>query len=72
MISTQVMIGIILRLKLEDHGELRKGYAYVVLALVLVYVARFCWSWGPLGWLIPSEVFPMEVRSVGECMKLEI
>ncbi|KAK3027249.1 hypothetical protein RJ639_041667 [Escallonia herrerae] len=24
------------------------------------------WSWGPLGWLIPSETFPLETRSAGQ------
>ncbi|KAK9092405.1 hypothetical protein Syun_027316 [Stephania yunnanensis] len=25
--------------------------------LICVYVAGFAWSWGPLGWLLPSEIF---------------
>ena len=25
-----------------------------------------CRSWGPIGWLIPSEVQPLETRSVGQ------
>ncbi|KAK4407674.1 Sugar transport protein 8 [Sesamum angolense] len=25
----------------------------------------FAWSWGPLGWLIPSEIFPLETRPAG-------
>ncbi|KAF3508509.1 hypothetical protein F2Q69_00003043 [Brassica cretica] len=29
------------------------------------YVMGFAWSWGPLGWLIPSETFPLETRSAG-------
>ncbi|URD82837.1 Sugar transport protein [Musa troglodytarum] len=25
----------------------------------------FAWSWGPLGWLIPSETFPLATRTAG-------
>ena len=25
--------------------------------------AGFSWSWGPLGWLVPSEVHTIETRS---------
>ncbi|KAF7843599.1 sugar carrier protein C-like [Senna tora] len=26
----------------------------------------FAWSWGPLGWLVPSEIFPLEIRSAAQ------
>ncbi|KVI11895.1 General substrate transporter [Cynara cardunculus var. scolymus] len=40
-------------------------YAYVVLFLICFFVSGFAWSWGPLGWLIPSEIFPLEIRTSG-------
>ena len=30
-----------------------------------LFVMSFAWSWGPLGWLIPSEIFPLETRTLG-------
>jgi hypothetical protein len=30
-----------------------------------VYVAAFAWSWGPLGWLVPSEIQTLETRPAG-------
>lgn len=36
-----------------------------MVVLVCVYVMGFAWSWGPLGWLIPSEIFPLETRTAG-------
>lgn len=36
-----------------------------VLVIILVFVIGFAFSWGPLGWLIPSEVQPIETRSAG-------
>ncbi|PHT38693.1 Sugar transport protein 13 [Capsicum baccatum] len=34
--------------------------------MICTYVSAFVWSWGPLGWLIPSETFPLETRSAGQ------
>ncbi|KAL9273212.1 Hexose carrier protein HEX6-like protein [Drosera capensis] len=65
MLVSHLIIGIILALHLKDHGDLEKGYAYFVLVLVYIFAAGFGLSWGPLGWLVPSEIFQMEIRSAG-------
>lgn len=67
MFLSQVVIAVILGLKVKDHSDdLHKGFAIFVVVLVCTYVAAFAWSWGPLGWLIPSETFPLETRSAGQ------
>ncbi|CAK9186386.1 unnamed protein product [Ilex paraguariensis] len=67
MFISQVVIAIILGIKVKDHSEsLSHGFAIFVVVLVCTYVAAFAWSWGPLGWLIPSETFPLETRSAGQ------
>ncbi|XP_057778549.1 hexose carrier protein HEX6-like [Salvia miltiorrhiza] len=72
MFVCYVGVGGIMAAKLGDHNELSKGYAYMVLALVSLYVAGFGVSWGPLGWLIPSEIFPMEIRSAGQSVTVAV
>lgn len=37
----------------------------LVAFLVIVYNAAFGYSWGPIGFLIPPEVYPLAVRSKG-------
>lgn len=37
----------------------------LVAFLVIVYNASFGYSWGPIGFLIPPEVYPLAVRSKG-------
>ncbi|CAA7395460.1 unnamed protein product [Spirodela intermedia] len=36
-----------------------------VVLLICLFISGFAWSWGPLGWLIPSETFPLETRTAG-------
>ncbi len=47
------------------HTSLGSMGKWFAIALVLVYIAFFAISLGPLGWLIISEVFPIRVRGVG-------
>uniref|UniRef100_A0A7N1A9V0 Major facilitator superfamily (MFS) profile domain-containing protein n=1 Tax=Kalanchoe fedtschenkoi TaxID=63787 RepID=A0A7N1A9V0_KALFE len=65
MFISQVAVGLILMTSLKSTGTLDKSSALAVLFLVCLYVMAFAWSWGPLGWLIPTEIFPMETRTAG-------
>ncbi|GAY47426.1 hypothetical protein CUMW_104480, partial [Citrus unshiu] len=42
------------------------------LVLICVYKAGFGFSWGPLGWLVPSEIFPLEIRSAGQSITVAV
>jgi hypothetical protein len=67
MFFSQVVIAIILGVKVtDDSNDLHRGYGILVVVMVCTFVSAFAWSWGPLGWLIPSETFPMETRSAGQ------
>lgn len=65
MFISQVAIGSILLVNLKETGSLARGHALLVVVLVCLFVMAFAWSWGPLGWLIPSETFPLETRTAG-------
>ncbi|CAL5044738.1 unnamed protein product [Urochloa decumbens] len=66
MLAAQVLIGAIMAAELHDSGGVGKGWAGLLIFLIAVYVTGFGWSWGPLGWLVPSEIFPLEVRAAGQ------
>ncbi|KAJ8547374.1 hypothetical protein K7X08_010960 [Anisodus acutangulus] len=67
MLLSQIIIAIILGIKVTDHSEdLSHGWGIFVVVMICTYVSAFAWSWGPLGWLIPSETFPLETRSAGQ------
>ncbi|KAI8028677.1 Hexose carrier protein HEX6 [Camellia lanceoleosa] len=72
MLVSLIIIGSVMGAHLGDDGQLSKGYALVVLISICTYVSAFCWSWGPLGWLIPSEIFPLEIRSAGQSINVAV
>ncbi|GMH31460.1 hypothetical protein Nepgr_033303 [Nepenthes gracilis] len=72
MLVCQIAIGIVLAAELKDLGEISKVSAYSVLILICIYVAGFSWSWGPLGWLVPSEIFQIEIRSAAQSITVAV
>ncbi|CAI0377863.1 unnamed protein product [Linum tenue] len=72
MLVSQVLVGAIMAAELGDHGGIGKRYAVAVIVLIGFYVAGFGVSWGPLGWLVPSEIFPLEIRSAGQSIVVAV
>ncbi|KAL9257476.1 Sugar carrier protein C-like protein [Drosera capensis] len=73
MLICQVIIAIFIGVKFGINGEagnVPKWYAVVVVLFICIYVAAFAWSWGPLGWLVPSEIFPLEIRSAAQSINV--
>lgn len=74
MFISQVLIGVILGVKFGLHGtgNIDNGSAIIVVVIICIYVSAFAWSWGPLGWLVPSEIFPLEIRSAGQSINVSV
>ncbi|KAH9604832.1 hypothetical protein KSS87_016514 [Heliosperma pusillum] len=72
MVICQVIVAIILGAKLGAQGELSKGYSVIVVIVICLFVLAFGWSWGPLGWTVPSEIFPLETRSAGQSITVAV
>ncbi|MCQ8005421.1 sugar porter family MFS transporter, partial [Salmonella enterica] len=67
MFFAQVVIAIVLGIKVTDNSNgLHSGFGILVVVMICTFISAFAWSWGPLGWLIPSETFPLETRSAGQ------
>ncbi|KOM37736.1 hypothetical protein LR48_Vigan03g111800 [Vigna angularis] len=68
MLICQLAVGIMIALKFGVSGEgyFTNGEASLLLFFICAYVATYAWSWGPLGWLVPSEICSLEVRSAGQ------
>ncbi|KAG5593109.1 hypothetical protein H5410_043623 [Solanum commersonii] len=73
MFVCQIVIAVSIALKFGtsgDPGKLPIWYAAFVVTFICIYVAGFAWSWGPLGWLVPSEISPLEVRPAGQAVNV--
>lgn len=56
----------------SGEGDMSKGYSILVVIVICTFVSAFAWSWGPLGWLVPSEIFPLEIRSAGQSINVSM
>ncbi|KAK8942584.1 Sugar carrier protein C [Platanthera zijinensis] len=74
MLACQIIIGTLIAIKFGTSGEghFSHTYAGAIVAFICIYVAGFAWSWGPLGWLVPSEIFPLEIRSAGQSITVSV
>ncbi|KAF8411237.1 hypothetical protein HHK36_003784 [Tetracentron sinense] len=75
MLICQIAVAILIAVKFGTEGQaghLSKGYAAIVVTFICIYVAGFAWSWGPLGWLVPSEIFPLEIRSAAQSINVSV
>lgn len=72
MFICQVIVAFLLLATTGVSGteHISKGAAIGVLLVMCTYAAGFGWSWGPLSWLIPSEIFPMNIRTTGQSISI--
>lgn len=62
----QVAASIVLALGFGDGKQLSFGVSVFLVIVIFLFVLGFGRSWGPLGWLVPSELFPLEIRSAAQ------
>jgi len=74
MTTVKLALSIVLAVVTGVHGtkDISKGNAIVVLVLLSLYAASFGGSWGSLTWLIPSEIFPLKIRSTGQSIAIGV
>ncbi|XP_061345939.1 sugar transport protein 5-like [Gastrolobium bilobum] len=74
MLVCMVSVSAVLASVTGVHGTkaISKGNAVLVLVLLCFYTAGFGWSWGPLSWLIPSEIFPLKIRTTGQSIAVGV
>lgn len=61
-------MAIVLAKEFGKGKELSFGISVFLVVLIFLFVLAFGRSWGPLGWLVPSELFPLEIRSAAQSM----
>ncbi|GMH17363.1 hypothetical protein Nepgr_019204 [Nepenthes gracilis] len=74
MFLCQAAIGIQLAVAagVEGTALISKTQALLILLLMCLFGAGFGWSWGPLTWVVPSEIFPLKIRPIGQSISVAI
>lgn len=74
MFVMQIAVGILLGVAFSkyDTSNLPSYIVYIALVFICIFVAGFAWSWGPLGWLVPSEIQTLETRSAGFSLTVSV
>ncbi|URE37762.1 Sugar transporter [Musa troglodytarum] len=66
VIGALVSIAEVLVHRSRHPNDSLHGLAATLVIAICAFVVSYGWSWGPLGWLVPSEIFPLETRSAGQ------
>uniref|UniRef100_A0A7N0ZU49 Major facilitator superfamily (MFS) profile domain-containing protein n=1 Tax=Kalanchoe fedtschenkoi TaxID=63787 RepID=A0A7N0ZU49_KALFE len=66
MILCMIGVSTVLALEFGEGKQISKGLSVFLVILIFLFVLAYGRSWGPLGWLVPSELFPLETRSAGQ------
>lgn len=62
----QIVTAIVLALEFGKGKQLSFGASIFLVIVIFLFVLAYGRSWGPLGWLVPSELFPLEIRSAAQ------
>lgn len=60
-ISLVIVAGIVG--KYDGQLDVYKNAGRTAIAFIFIYDVNFSYSWAPIGWVLPSEIFPIGIRS---------
>ncbi|WIA37403.1 hypothetical protein OEZ86_014328 [Tetradesmus obliquus] len=69
MMACEVIMGVLIALKMDPvTGAIPKDITVGLIVVVCVFIAGHAWGWGPMPWLVCSEVQPMHTRAAGTAL----
>jgi len=58
-------VGVACLFFLVDDFKAHPGAGWAVVVFISIFTFAFATSWGPMGWLVPAEIFPIHQRGKG-------
>jgi len=62
----EIAAAILLAVTYQGGQFIPQGPSIGMLVLICIFSISFGYAWGPLGWLVPSEIQPLNTRSAGQ------
>jgi len=60
-----VCLAIVGILVLTTDPSTNSSAGNAIIAFICLFIVNFAYSWGPIAWIIPAEIFPINVRAKG-------
>ncbi|GBF88488.1 hypothetical protein Rsub_01201 [Raphidocelis subcapitata] len=65
MMAAQIAMTAVIATQMTPTGGLSPSATIGLLVVVCVFIAGHAWGWGPMAWLVVSEVQPLHLRASG-------
>ncbi|KAI8883646.1 general substrate transporter [Backusella circina FSU 941] len=71
MLLCGIVMGATAKISIDVNGDHQvdmsgnKNASYFCIVMIYFFVAGFAYSWGPVGWIYPAEIYPLSVRAKG-------
>jgi hypothetical protein len=65
MMAAQVAMTAVITTQMTPAGGLPPASTLALLIVVCVFIAGHAWGWGPMAWLVVSEIQPLHMRAAG-------
>ena len=65
MMAAEIAMTAVIATQMSPTGGLSSGATVGLLVIVCVFIAGHAWGWGPMSWLVVSEVQPLHMRAAG-------
>jgi sugar porter (SP) family MFS transporter len=60
-----LLAGVLIHIfQMDKEGSKDVVVGYFVALFIVLFVASFAYSWGPVAWVVTSEIFPLSVRGI--------
>ncbi|EIE22371.1 general substrate transporter [Coccomyxa subellipsoidea C-169] len=70
MFVTQIIVAGLLGAEFEKFGSGLPQSISIAILIICIYICGHAYGWGPIGWLYPCEIQPLETRAAGSAINV--